>query len=96
MDLSELEERLARARSFYRASVRWYMEAYRYHVTATQGESWSTEESELDEDAKLALQEATQGVLDARTLVTSLEEKYKEAKRKQDQGFIIDEDIEDE
>jgi hypothetical protein len=68
------------------------MEAQRYYVTVKSGEDWTQDGRELEEDATLALEEATQGVLIARTAVQKLEAKYNELKRIEQQGFMIEED----
>lgn len=90
-DITEAAEKLARARSYYRACVRWYMEAFRYHSTVMANEDWTNDGRDLHEDAKLALQEATQGVLDARTRVQRLQRKFDEL-RGLDKGLTVIED----
>lgn len=90
-DIAEAAEKLAKARAYYRACVRWYMEAYRYHATIMANEDWTSDGRDLHEDAKLALQEAMQGVLDARTRIDKYQKKFDEA-RGLDKGLTILED----
>jgi len=67
------------------------MEAFRYHSTVMANEDWTGEGRELHEDAKLALQEAMQGVLNARTRIEKCQRKFDEV-RGLDKGLTVIED----